>query len=187
MFVEAGDPPLSPLINDGQSELVFDSGQPGDGACDGDAVVNVSLCDPDPESAFDEDGVEPVAGIGKLGIIGCDIVAAGVEASEGDVELCLDGDLVEEMRDAVHVLADDVVGHQGGLSSVGKPHKFSPGGDFYFLVEAFGVEVEHAGIGGIEFFIEDLPYLLAGGAFVAEDACGSHVVDVVFGVVPVVV
>jgi len=187
VFVEAGDPPLSPLIDDGQSELVFHSGQPGDRACDGDAVINVSLCDPDPESALDEDGVEPVAGIGELRIIGGDIVAACVEASEGDVELGLDGDLIEEVRDSVHVLADDVVGHQGRLPAVGKTHELGPGGDFHFLVEAFGVEVEHAGIGGIEFFIEDLPDIFARCASVAEDAGGSHVVDVIFGVVPVVV
>lgn len=89
MLVDARNPPFSPLLDDWHSELVFHPGDPGHGSRDGDAVVNVSRGDPYPQSSLDEDGVEPVAGVGELRVVGGDIVAAGFELLEGNVELVL--------------------------------------------------------------------------------------------------
>ena len=106
VLVEAGDPPLPPLVEQLDPELIPEPDQPGHCAGDGDAVVDVALGDPDPEFLLHEDGVEPVAGVLEHDVVVADLVAAGLEFLDVDVEVGLDGPLVEELADAVHVLAD---------------------------------------------------------------------------------
>ena len=188
VLVDARNPPLPPLLDYGHSELVFHPGDPGHRPCDGHAVVNVARSDPDPQARLHEDGIEPVAGVGELSIVGGHVVAAGLELLEGHVELILNGDFVEEVADSVHVLADDIISHLRRQPSVRQPHEVLAVFSLRdLLVEALGVEVEHAGVGGVELLVSDLPDGLAAVTLVSEDAGGLNEVPIVLSIVSVIV
>jgi hypothetical protein len=185
VLVQPRNPPLAPLVDHWQSELVLHAGEPGHSAGDGHAVVDIALSDPDPEAGLDEDGVEPVAGICEHGVVGAHRVAAGFELGEGHVEAGLDAGLVEEMGDPVHILADDVVGHQRNLP-VRQSHVFGARSNIHLLVEALRIKVEHASISRIEFLIGNLPDVLAALALISHDAGSLDIIVLFFSVVSVI-
>ena len=99
----------------------------------------------------------------------------------------LDADLVEEMTDTVHVLTDDVIGHEGSPSSVGKSDKFSSLRNFYFLIEALGVEIEHTGVSRIEFLISNFSDASTGLTLISENAGSFDVIILRISIVAMII
>jgi hypothetical protein len=187
MLVQSRHPPFPPLLQYWQTELVSHSNQPGDGAGNGYAVVDVTLEDPHSKTFTQEVRVEPVASIIEHGVVGGDIIAAGVEVLEIDVHLGLDSTLVEEFLNAVHILADDVVCHHGDLA-VDPPHIiFIRADPLDLLVEALGIEIEHAGVGVVELFIHNCPHLLAAIGVISQSASSSNLAVLLLSIVAMIV
>ena len=186
MFVQTRNPPLSPLLQHLYSVVVSQSCEPGHGASDGYAVVDISLCYPYSQFLFHENWVEPIACVVEHDIVLSYFITAGFEFFGSYVKSSLNGCSIEEVVDSVHVLTDDSWLHDRNFS-VGKSDVFFSIGVIYFLIEAFGVEIEHAGVGGIEFGIHNFSDFLASIGVIAQDAgsCNLHVL--IFCVVAVVV
>lgn len=54
------------------------------------------------------------------------------------------------------------------------------------MVEALGIEIEHAGIGRVKFLISNLPHSFAGIALVSKNASSSNVVILSLSVIPMI-
>lgn len=167
VFVQARDPPLSPLLQHGQPELVPHSRQPGDGSGDGDAVVDVAFEDPHSQVFRHEVRVQPVTGVIEHGVIGGNVVAASVESAQIDVHLGLNGSFIEKFLNTVHIFAHYSVGHHRHFA-VDPPHIiFVLVCSLNLLVETLGIEVQHTGVGVVEFFVHNGSNFLACTRFVA--------------------
>ena len=99
---------------------------------------------------------------------------------------CLDGWLVEIFVDTVHILADDSWLHDRNFS-VGKSNMFFAIWIIDLLIEAFGVEVEHAGVSGIEFSIHNFSDLLARFRVIAKNTCSCDLHVLIFCIVSMIV
>lgn len=91
------------------------------------------------------------------------------------------------MTDTIHVLTDDVISHEGSLSSMGKSNEFSSLGNLYFLIEALGIEVEHAGIGSIEFLICNFSDISTSLTLIAENASSFNVIVLRISIIPMII
>lgn len=187
MLVDARHPPFSPLLDDGHSKLILHSGDPVHCAGNGHTVIDISRSHPDPKTCLDELRIQPVAGVGELSVVGCNIITACFEFSEGHMELRLDRGLVEKVTDTIHIFADDTICHSWCESSMRKPvERLLFLGLGNLLEEALGIEIEHAGVGRVEFLISNLPHIFAGITLVSENAGSPNVVVLTLRVVAMI-
>ena len=99
----------------------------------------------------------------------------------------LDGDFIEEVADSVHIFADDIISHSWHQPSMRQPNEVLAFRNLRnLLVKTLGIEVEHAGIGGVELLIRNLPYLLAAIALVSENAGGLNVAPLCLSIIPMI-
>lgn len=187
MLMNARNPPLSPLVQDRHSELVSQPSQPGHSASNWNTIINITLSNPNPKSSLHQDRIQPVTSISIHGVVSSNVITAGLESLEGNVHRALDADLVEEMADTKHILADDVIGHEGSPSSVGKSDEFSPFGNIYFLIEALGIEIEHAGVGSIELLISNFSNISTGLTLISKDASSSNIIILRISIIPMII
>ena len=99
------NPPLSPWLKNGQSLLLPEHFKPWKSACDGDIGVNIPRIDPNPESLFDESGIDPDASIREADIGICHIVRALLKMNVINVQKLVHFRNIEEVMDSDSILA----------------------------------------------------------------------------------
>lgn len=92
------------------------------------------------------------------------------------MEVFLDGSLVEEMTNSVHILTDDVISHHLHSPSMGQTHMLDSLGHLHLLEEALGIEIEHAGTSGVELLISNGTDTLAAWTVISQDAGSPDVI-----------
>jgi hypothetical protein len=108
------NPPLSPLVDNRKSKFVFQVGKPINSACNRYTIIYISFSYPNPQSSFNENGIEPITSVSEHGVIGRNIITTGLEELERDMELSLNRDFIKEMTYSIQILTDYVISHRRG-------------------------------------------------------------------------